>query len=92
MQIEQLEPGKSYACRFRTETFLNSQGEPVQANLSIGAAHPGTPGTYTSVGIIRTRDLAQCRVELIDTQSQRTFVVSTDNIWDIDSIEWVDKT
>jgi hypothetical protein len=92
MNLEQLEPGKSYACRFRTVTFLDSEGEPVQANLSIGAAHPGTPGTYSSVGIIRTRDLAQCRVELIDTQSHRTFVVSTDSIWDIDSVEWVDNS
>lgn len=91
MQIEQLEPGKSYACRFKTETFLNSEGYPVDAVLQLGEAHPGTPGTYTSVGIIRTRDLAQCRVELIDTQSQRTFVVSTDSVWDIDSVEWVDK-
>lgn len=89
MQIEDCEPGASYACRFRTITFIDSAGKPVTATLAQGEAHPGTPGEYTSLGIIRIRDLEQGRVELIDTVTDRIFVVSTEDIWDIDSIEWV---
>jgi hypothetical protein len=91
MDIRDCEPGISYACRFRTTTFLDTKGTPVQAQLTQGEAHPGAPGVYESVGIIRTRDLANCRVLLVDTVSEHTFVVSTQDIWDIDVIEWVDK-
>lgn len=91
MNITDCEPGTSYACKFRTTTFLDNTGTPVQAQLTQGQAHPGHPGVYESIGIIRTRDLANQRVLLIDTASEHTFVVSTKDVWDIDTIEWVDK-
>ncbi len=91
MQIKDCEPGTSYACRFKTLAFLDEQGRPVQVNLTIGQAHPGTPGVYESVGIIQIRDLENQRVQLQDTQSDLTFAVNIQDCWDIDRIEWVDK-
>lgn len=92
MQIQDCEPGTSYACQFRTTTFLNDQGQPVRANLAVGQAHPGTPGAYKSVGIIEIRDRDQQLVKLRDTRSNQTFVVHWDDCWDVDTIEWVDRT
>jgi hypothetical protein len=92
MLLEELEPGHSWACRFKTTTFLDSQGQPVTTqNLQQGQAHPGTPGEYTSVGIILVRDCVNQRVQLQDTQSNLVFTVAWDSCWDADTIEWVDK-
>lgn len=91
MNITDCEPGVSYACKFRTTTFLDTAGTPVQAQLAQGQAHPGHPGVYESVGIIHIRDLEQNLVKVIDTSTKHTFVVSTKDVWDIDLIEWVDK-
>ena len=33
MQIEDIPSGESWACRFRTTTFVDAEGEPVSANL-----------------------------------------------------------
>lgn len=92
MHIQDCEPGTSYACRFKTLAFLDGQGRPVQANLEIGQAHPGQPGVYESIGIIQIRDLANQRVQLRDTVSDLTFSVAIEDCWDVDVIEWVDKT
>ena len=90
MQIQDCEPGSSYACKFRTTTFLDDQGQPVTAQLSVGQPHPGTPGTYESLGIIQIRDTANRTVQLLDTQSTQTYCVSWDDCWDIDTVEWQD--
>ena len=90
MQIKDIPAGTSWACKFRTTTFLDSNGEPVATplNLQLGQAHPGTPGEYTSLGIIQTRDTEQQLVQLLDTRTNREFVVSWDNCWDLDTVEW----
>ena len=48
------------------------------------------PGMYESIGILMTRDSDQRLVKLKDEKSSKEFVVSFDDIWDIDTIEWVD--
>jgi hypothetical protein len=84
-------PGTSWACRFRITTFLNEEGEPVRANnLQLGQAHPGRPGVYESLGIIRVRDLDSRRVRLHDTRSGNEYTVGESDIWDIDEVEWQD--
>ena len=93
MNLEELEPGQAWACRFKTVTFLDAQGLPViTPNLQQGQAHPGTPGEYTSLGIVLTRDIANQRVRIQDTASDQVFVVDWSNCWAADSIQWVDNT
>lgn len=86
IDIQDITPGASYACKFRVETMLDEFGRP-----------PGlsdTPlkgvGTYEGVGVLLQRDLDQRLVKLQDEKSRREFVVSFDDIWDIDTVDWVD--
>lgn len=48
-------------------------------------------GDYEGIGVLLTRDVAQQLVTLRDTHSLMQFVVSFDNIWDIDHVNWSDE-
>ena len=91
MQAKDITAGESWACQFRVTTFLDEDGAPVEPahNLQLGQAHPGNPGEYTSLGVVKTRDTAQQLIELVDTKTQRVFVVAYDDTWDYDTVEWV---
>ena len=86
IKIEDIVPGKSYACKFRVETMCDSLGRPAP-NLS------DTPlagvKKYESLGVLVARDMNTRLVELQDERSKKNFVVSFDDIWDIDDVEWV---
>ena len=89
MKIEDIPAGESWACRFKTTTFLDASGKPVAVrNLQVGQAHPGTPGEYTSVGIIQVRDLDNRRVQLQCVETFEQFTVDFDDCWDVDIVEW----
>ena len=85
--IEDITPGNSYACKFKVRTMLDTLGRPAP-NLS------DTPlageGNYEGIGILMQRDSDQRLVKLQDDKSKKEFVVSFDDIWDIDTIDWVD--
>lgn len=85
IDIMDITPGGEYACKFRVETMVDSLGRPAP-NLS------DTPlagvKTYESVGILMERDVNSRLVRLQDEKSSKTFVVSFDDIWDVDTIEW----
>jgi hypothetical protein len=92
MDIKDIPAGESWGCRFRTTTFLNAQGEPVNTTgLQLGQAHPGTPGVYEGIGIIQVRDIDAGRVQLQDVASLEQFTVEFDDCWDIDTIEWCEN-
>ena len=86
--IEDITPGETYACKFRVTVMLDSLGRPAP-NLS------DTPlkgeGEYQGVGVLMQRDLQSRLVRLHDDASKRDFVVSFDDIWDIDVVEWQDS-
>lgn len=88
IDILEVVPGNSYACKFRVETMLDTLGNPVP-NLS-DVPLKG-PGIYEGLGILMQRDLDQRLVKLKDEKSKKEFVVSFDDIWDIDTIEWNDS-
>ena len=93
MEIQDIPAGESWACRFRTTVFVDDKGEPIDApNLQIGQAHPGQPQAYEGIGVIQVRDVENQRVQLQDTESLRQFTVSFDDVWDCDTIEWVEET
>jgi len=92
MNIQDIPAGESWACRFRTTTFLDSQGKPVAAkNLQLGQPHPGTPGEYTSIGVIQVRDLENSRVQLQCVETLEQFTVNFEDCWDCDTIEWTEE-
>tara|TARA_Y100000589_G_C27051545_1_gene587520 strand:+ start:190 stop:465 length:276 start_codon:yes stop_codon:yes gene_type:complete len=88
INIEDVVPGQSYACKFRVETMLDDMGRPAP-NLSdqplVGK------GTYEGLGVLVARDMKTRLVELEDEKSKKKFVVSFDDIWDVDTVEWVEK-
>jgi hypothetical protein len=85
--IEDITPGETYACKFRVTVMLDELGRPAP-NLS------DTPlkgeGEYEGLGVLTQRDLQSRLVRLHDDASKRDFVVSFDDIWDIDVVEWTD--
>ena len=87
IKIEDIVPGNSYGCKFKVKTMLDTLGRPAP-NLS------DTPlkgeGMYEGIGVLMQRDSNQRLVKLQDDKSKKEFVVSFDDIWDIDTIDWVD--
>ena len=84
--IEDIQPGKSYGCKFKVTTMLDTFGRPP----GLSDTPLKGPGLYESFGIIQVRDLQTRLVELYDEKSRKTFRVSFDDIWDIDDVEYVD--
>lgn len=91
MTLDELPQGTAWATRFRTVTFLRA-GKPVQAhNLAVGQTHPGEPGEYESLGIIKIRDSAKRLLVVVDTASQQEFTVAYDDCWDWDTVEYTNE-
>ena len=84
--IEDVKPGKSYACKFRVETMLDTYGRiPGLSDTPLKGV-----GTYEGLGILMQRDSYQRLVKLQDEKSKKEFVVGFDDIWDVDEVEWND--
>lgn len=89
MEIKDIPAGTSWGCRFRTTTFLDEHGKPLNSpTLQLGQAHPGTPGVYESIGVIQVRDVEQELVQLQCVDTLEQFTVSFADCWDVDTIEW----
>ena len=87
IKIEDIEVGKSYACKFKVETMLDIFGRvPGLSDTPLKG-----PGMYEGVGVIQVRDTAGKRVQLKDEKSKKEFVVPFSQIWDVDEVEWVDN-
>ena len=90
--LDTITPGSSWGCRFRTQTFIDEQGAPVDnTGLQPGEAAQGTPGEYTSIGIIRIRDTQNRRLVVVDVATGRDFVVDERDTWDYDRVEYADS-
>ena len=86
IDIQDITPGESYACKFRVETMLDEFGRlPGLSDTPLKGV-----GVYEGVGVLLQRDLDQRLVKLQDEKSKKEFVVSFDDIWDIDTVDWVD--
>lgn len=92
MEIKDIEPGNSYACQFKVQTFVDANGKPVDTrNISVGEKVPGMPGEYQGIGVICVRDVENQLVEVWDTELEREWTVSWNDCWDVDIVEWVDS-
>lgn len=91
MNLEDLKAGESWACKFKVLTFLDDDGNLIDKKVNLGEKHPGKPGLYEGLGIIKIRDIEKNLVKLIDTKSQREFCVDWNDCWDPDTIEWIDN-
>lgn len=79
LDIRDIIPGNYYDCKFKTEQMLDVHDRPM--NLS------DTPlkgiGMYKSTGRITGRDINTEMVEVVDAASNKEYVVSFDDIWDV---------
>jgi len=87
IDIKDITPGESYACKFRVETMLDVMGRPAP-NLSDQPLNG--VGVYEGIGVLMQRDSDQELVKLQDEKSRKEFVVPFSDIWDIDTVEWTD--
>ena len=79
--------GKTYACKFRVTTMLDTFGRlPGLSDVPLKG-----PGLYEGLGTIKIRDLNTRLVRVIDEESRKEFVVSFDDIWDIDTAYYRDE-
>ena len=86
MKIQDIEPGKSYACKFKVETMLDTYGRPP----GLSDTPLKGPGLYEGFGVIEIRDSEKEMVQIVDEKSSKKFVVPFKDIWDIDTVDWVD--
>jgi hypothetical protein len=87
IEIEDMVSGQSYACHFRIRTMLDKSGLPAQG--SIGESFPG-PGEYEGFGLIKTRDIENRRLIVIDLDTRREFTVGFEQVWGVDEVEFTD--
>ena len=86
MKIEDIEVGKSYACKFKTETMVDTYGRiPGLSDTPLAGIK-----MYEGLGILVQRDSEKRLVKVQDEKSSKEFVVSFDDIWDVDEVEWTD--
>lgn len=89
IDIKDIVPGQSYACKFRVETTLDEDGK-VPGIPTFGMAPIKGSGIYEGFGVILVRDIENEQVKVRDEESLFHFVVPFKDIWDVDSVEWVD--
>jgi hypothetical protein len=89
--LDTITTGESWACRFRTQTFVLADGS-LADNTSTAPGEPaqGTLGVYQGIGVISVRDTNSRRVVVQDTASGREFVVDEQDTWDYDRAVYVD--
>ena len=87
IDIKDIVPGKSYACKFRVETMVDSKGKIPGVPTFDSAPLKGIE-TYEGLGIIMQRDMEKEVVKLKDHESLYEFVIPFSDIWDIDTVEW----
>lgn len=91
--METITAGESWGCRFRVKTWVDKQtGMPVEVkHLQPGQPVQGAePGDWESIGVIKTRDMKNQLVELVDTNTDRTWTVGFADCWDLDRAEFRD--
>ena len=87
IDIRYVIPGESYACKFKVETMLDEDGEPV--HLNVGQTANG-PGMYEGFGLLLTRDVGNELVRIQEQKSGKTITVPFAQIWDVDEVEWIE--
>jgi hypothetical protein len=87
IDIKDITPGKSYACKFKVEHVLDTYGRiPGLSDTPLAGL-----GWYEGFGELKTRDLQSELVEIVDQESKKTLVVPFSQIWDIDEVEYVEE-
>jgi len=87
MEIEDIKAGRSYACYITVAELVDKEGEPLE-NATEGDAYAVRQREV--FGVIKTRDTEKQLVEVIDTDTGKSYTVGWEDCRDIDEVEWRD--
>ena len=98
MNIEDIEAGKSYGCKFKVRTLFDDDGNRLDTrSIEFGGIDAaiangiGTPGDYEGFGVITKRDVSSRLLEIADQEIDgQLWIVNWDNVWDVDTVEWIE--
>jgi len=98
MEVEDIEAGKSYGCKFKVRTLFDNDGALYKSeDIPLGGSEKfvedglGTPGDYEGFGVISHRDAGNKLLAILDQNIEdKTWIVPWSNVWDIDDVEWVE--
>lgn len=85
IDILDITPGTSYACKFTADHLLDANGSIPSEHAESSSL---TLGEYAGFGIILTRDVENKLVEVQDQASGKKFVVAWDACREVDVVEW----
>ena len=85
---QDIETGKSYACHFTVRDIPLDEWDRPAGLYSLSDVPIKRTGDYEGFGVIKTRDSEQRLFEVEDSELNRTWVVSWDDVRDIDTVEW----
>ena len=81
IDIRDIIPGGSYACKFKVEQMLEQDG-----GLFTGLNDARIAG----FGLLLTRDVGNELVRIQEQKSGKTITVPFAQIWDVDEVEWIE--
>ena len=90
LTIETIEPGKSYAAKFKLENMPMDEYGRLGGPYSLADLPVVKTGTYEGLGILIQRDSEKKLVKLQDEKSGKEFIVPFEDLCDVDEVEWKD--
>lgn len=90
LTIETIEPGKSYAAKFKVDNMPMDEDGRLGGPYSLADLPVVKTGTYEGLGILIQRDSEKKLVKLQDEKSGKEFIVPFKDLWDVDEVEWKD--
>lgn len=84
LTVNDIQAGKSYACKFKIKTLLDKSGAPTEV-----ISENNEIKDYESFGVIQQRDLENKLLAIIDQKTNIKFIVDFDSVWDVDTVEWI---
>ena len=90
LTIETIEPGKSYAAKFKVDNMPMDEYGRLGGPYSLADLPVVKTGTCEGLGILIQRDSEKKLVKLQDEKSGKEFIVPFEDLWDVDEVEWKD--
>lgn len=92
IDIRDITVGKAYGCKFRAKNIPLDEWDRPGGMLSMADVPVKRFGDYEGFGFLKQRDTEKELVVVIDEKTNREFVCSYDDIWDVDEVELIEDS
>ena len=92
IDIREITVGQAYGCKFRAKNIPLDEWDRPGGMLSLSDVPVKKFGDYESFGFLKQRDTEKELVVVIDEKTNREFVCSYDDIWDVDEVELIEDS